>query len=89
MKQNCWDYMKCGLELGGEKVAESGVCPAVTYTAFKGINDGYNGGRYCWGIVGTLSTSNLCCSHAAQIKDCKLCDFYKLVEKESENQFVV
>lgn len=81
--------MKCGLELGGKKVGNSGVCPAVTYTAFQGINGGYNGGRYCWGIVGNFPASNLRCPHAAQIKDCNLCDFYKLVEKESGDHFVV
>jgi hypothetical protein len=89
MKINCWDYMKCGRELGGKKVAECGVCPAVTYTAFHRINGGYNGGRYCWEIVGTFPESNLRCSHAAQIKDCTLCNFYKLVEKETEEYFVV
>ncbi|MFQ6678567.1 MAG: two-CW domain-containing protein [Fidelibacterota bacterium] len=89
MKPNCWDYMKCGREFGGNNVKEYGVCPAVTYTAFHRINEGYNGGRYCWEIVGTFPTSNLRCSHAALIKDCTLCKFYKLVEKESGNQFVV
>lgn len=62
MNINCWDYMKCGRELGGKKVDECGVCPVVTYTAFNKINDGFNGGRYCWEIVGTFPISNLRCS---------------------------
>jgi hypothetical protein len=28
-KQNCWEYMKCGREPGGEKVAELGICRAA------------------------------------------------------------
>jgi len=88
MNINCWDYMKCGRELGGKKVNECGVCPVVTYTAFNKINGGYNGGRYCWEIVGTYPISDLRCSHAAKIKDCTLCGFYKLVKKETGKQFV-
>ena len=28
-KQNCWEYMKCGREPEGEKVAELGICRAA------------------------------------------------------------
>ncbi len=88
MKTNCWDYMKCGRELGGKRVEECGVCPAVTYTAFNGINGGYNGGRYCWEIAGSFPVSDLRCTCSAHIDDCTQCKFYKLVRSESGKDFV-
>jgi len=44
-KLNCWEYMKCGRELGGEKVTELCTCRAATDKYFTGLNYGINGGR--------------------------------------------
>ncbi len=87
MKINCWEYMHCGRELGGNKVKEYGVCPAVTFIAFNKTNGGYNGGRYCWQIAGTFPRSNARCSYASQLEDCTQCDFYRLVQKEEGSNF--
>ena len=27
---NCWEFMKCGKELGGDNADKSGVCPIAT-----------------------------------------------------------
>ncbi len=54
-KINCWEYMRCGRELEGEKVSEFGICPAATNKDADGVNGGVNGGRMCWAIVGTYS----------------------------------
>lgn len=39
-KINCWDFVKCGREFGGEKVTEMGVCPASIDISANGLNDG-------------------------------------------------
>ncbi len=54
-KLNCWEYMKCGRELDGKKVTELGVCPVAIDPYADGINEGINGGRICWAIVGSYS----------------------------------
>ncbi len=54
-KLNCWEYMKCGRELNGKKVKELGVCPVAIDPYADGINEGINGGRICWAIVGSYS----------------------------------
>ena len=40
---NCWEYMKCGREKGGEKADELGVCPAYP-----------DHGQHCACIAGTF-----------------------------------
>ena len=88
MKSNCWDYMLCGLEHGGEAIGESGSCSVVKYSGFNRVNGGYNGGRYCWKIVGTFPDNDTCCPHALEIGDCTLCKFYKIVKNEEGENFV-
>lgn len=45
---NCWEFMKCGRELGGSKVKELGVCPAYP-----------DHGRQCARVVGTLCSGEV------------------------------
>ena len=47
---NCWEFKNCVRNLDGGNAVELGVCPAAVAKVFHGIN----GGRYCWGIAGTL-----------------------------------
>jgi hypothetical protein len=70
------------------KAKECGVCPVVTFTAFNRTNGGFNGGRYCWQIVGTFPESDIRCSYAAELPDCTSCHFYQLVKKEEGSSFV-
>lgn len=62
---NCWEFMKCGRELGGEKESELGVCPAYP-----------DHGRRCAHIVGTLCGGAVQGSYAVKLRDCMKCDFY-------------
>jgi hypothetical protein len=82
MKQNCWEFKKCGREPGGAKSKELGVCPAAVETRVNGANSGKNGGRGCWAITGTLCGGKVQGSFAAKLGNCLQCEFYGLVLKE-------
>ena len=82
MKQNCWEYKKCGREPNGLKAAELGVCPAAIETRTDGINSGKNGGRSCWALTGTLCGGVVQGSFAAKLGNCLKCEFYQTVGME-------
>ncbi len=81
-KRNCWEYFKCGREKGGVNAAELGVCPAAADTSFTGINSGKRGGRFCWGVAGTLCKGKIQGTFAEKRVSCMGCPFYKLVQLE-------
>jgi hypothetical protein len=87
-KPNCWEFMRCGREPGGAKVAELGICPAATETRANGINMGKNGGRCCWALVGTLCGGQIQSSFAMKLNSCLKCEFYQLVVKEERTNLV-
>ncbi len=80
---NCWEYMKCGREPGGERLAELGVCPAAVDESFDGINSGRCGGRFCWAVAGTFCGGKAQGSFAQKRESCLSCDFYHLVQAEA------
>jgi coenzyme F420-reducing hydrogenase beta subunit len=80
--QNCWEYKKCGREIGGTKTKELGECPAATATKGNGLNRGKNGGRACWAIAGTLCGGKVQGSFAMKVSNCLQCEFYQLVRAE-------
>ena len=82
IKINCWDFVKCGREQGGEKVAELGLCPASVDTSADGLNAGKNGGRICWAISGTFCREKIQGFYARKLLSCNSCNFYKMVRKE-------
>ena len=82
VRQNCWDFKKCGREPGGAKVAELGVCPAPTDTSSGGLNGGEKGGRICWAVAGTFCGGKVQGSFAQKRMSCLSCDFFKLVKEE-------
>ena len=82
VKQNCWEYKKCGRETGGSKIAELGVCSAATENRVNGINNGHNGGRSCWAITGTLCGGKVQGTFASKLSNCMQCEFYQLVGAE-------
>lgn len=88
-KINCWEYLKCGREPGGDKVDKYGVCPAATRETHDGFNEGMNGGRICWNIAGTLCHSNVDGLFAKNLASCMQCDFLKLVRDEEDNDFMM
>ena len=82
MRQNCWEFKKCGREPGGAKAKELGVCPAAVETRVDGINSGRNGGRACWAISGPLCGGKVQVTFAAKLGHCMQCEFYKVVVRE-------
>jgi len=81
-KINCWEFMKCGREPGGERVAEKRVCPAAVNTGLDGTNGGRNGGRCCWAIAGTFCFGEVQGTTAKIYKVCMDCGFYWTVADE-------
>ncbi len=80
--QNCWEYMKCGREPGGEKADELGVCPAAEDKSFDGINRGKNAGRFCWAVAGTFCGGKAQGSFAEKRESCLSCRFFNKVRAE-------
>lgn len=78
--KNCWEDRGCGRGPGGDKVAERGVCPAATVEALNGIHGGKNGGRACWGVIGTFCDGLIQESLAQKLAYCVGCSFRKEVE---------
>jgi eukaryotic-like serine/threonine-protein kinase len=81
-KQNCWEYMRCERHPGGEKVSESGVCPAAMDESFDGINYGQNAGRICWAVAGTCCGGEVQGTFAEKRESCTGCEFYQMVQEE-------
>lgn len=84
---NCWEYWKCGREIGGSKENELGICPVVRNITHKGINGGIGAGRICWEIVGT-SCHNVVPGIANETMNCAQCDFFILVKSEEREAFI-
>ena len=74
--------MKCGREMGGENVAECGICPAAIDESFDGINEGENAGRICWAVAGTCCRGEVQGTYAEKRKSCISCPFYKSVQEQ-------
>ena len=78
---NCWEFLKCGREIGGSKINELGLCSAATDTSADGINGGVNGGRICWSTAG-LFAKKIDCLIAKKTLSCINCDFFNMVNKQ-------
>lgn len=81
-KLNCWEVMGCGREPGGKNADILGVCKAATDTSFDGINAGKCGGRFCWGVTGTLCGQKIQGTFAEKRDSCLNCRFYQRVQAE-------
>lgn len=79
---NCWEYMKCGREPGGQNVAQLGACPAATDESFEDINSGICGGRFCWAVAGTFCGGRIQGTYAEKRDSCLGCSFYHRVQAE-------
>ncbi len=84
---NCWEFVGCGREPGGEHVSELGVCPAAISDEFAGTNSGQNGGRYCWRVAGTMCKGEVTGSLALKLMKCITCEFYNAVETSEGESF--
>jgi hypothetical protein len=63
---NCWEFMECGREEGGEKVEALGTCPA--YPDY---------GRQCARVSGTLCKGKVQGTFAMKLANCMQCNFYR------------
>jgi serine/threonine protein phosphatase PrpC len=81
-EQNCWEFMQCGRQPGGENTAKQGICPAATDTTFKNFNQGINAGRACWLVAGTFCGGKAQGTFAEKRLSCKQCEFYRSVHAE-------
>ena len=89
-KMNCWEYMGCERQPGGDKVRNLFECPAAVVAAYP---DGkYNGGtclgRRCWRMVGTVCGGEVQGTFAKKIGNCQRCPFYQKVKEEEREAFV-
>ena len=80
--ENCWEFMRCGREVGGSRVGELGVCPAAVGKQYDGLNRGVNAGRICWAVAGTLCEGKPAGKFATKIRTCIKCEFYGKVVRE-------
>ncbi len=87
-KRNCWEYTKCGRNLGGPNTEAFGICPAAITTRLNGIHGGKNAGRACWVVAGTFCGDVVEGTFARKHEDCADCDFYKLVKSEENASFI-
>lgn len=87
-KLNCWEFKKCGREPGGDKSKELGICPAAIEVRTEGVHGGKKGGRACWVVAGTLCGGKVQGTYAEKEHNCLACEFYNLVSKEEENNFM-
>ena len=62
---NCWEFQKCGREIGGAKAAQRGVCPAYP-----------DNGRSCATTAGTFCQGVVQGSVAMKMSTCRRCDFF-------------
>jgi hypothetical protein len=92
-KINCWEAMKCGLEPGGKRAKEFGVCPATVKKALNGVNEGINGGRSCWALLGTLchgvdGIPRTQETYTQKLARCTQCRFYELVAIQQDDELI-
>jgi len=82
MKQNCWEFKRCGRQPQGLKTHELGVCPASVEERLDGIHEGTNAGRTCWVVAGTYCKGEIQGTYSKKTSSCMACDFYKKLKDE-------
>lgn len=89
MTLNCWDYFKCGREIGGTNSIELGVCPASFSGDFQGVNGGIYSGRFCWTVERTLCNDQIQGGLDEKLLNCINCSFFKLVNFDEGREFIL
>jgi hypothetical protein len=86
-KTNCWEFKRCGREVGGGKVKELGICPASVEQRLDEVHGGYRAGRACWVVAGTMCGGAVQGTFANKFGNCEKCDFYNSVRQEEGMKF--
>jgi CheY-like chemotaxis protein len=81
-KVNCWEFLNCGRNPGGEKSAEWGVCPASAESRLDGVHGGTKAGRACWALPGTMCKGTVQKTLTQKYRICTECDFFRTVQEE-------
>lgn len=87
MKQNCWEYKRCGRQPQGANTRAMGVCPAAIEETLDGVHGGTNAGRACWVVAGTLCGGTVQGTFGAKYLSCEKCDFYQQTRSEERTHF--
>ncbi len=87
MKQNCWEYKRCGRQPQGHHVFDQGVCPAAIEERLDGVHGGTNAGRARWVIAGTMCGGQVQGSFGSKYRNCEQCDFYQMARQEERGTF--
>lgn len=81
-KENCWEFNRCGREIGGVNAGKDGVCPAAGNFSADGFCGGKNGGRACIYVIGTLCGGDRQRTYESKEKQCCGCGFYLRLKRE-------
>jgi hypothetical protein len=82
VKQNCWEFNKCGYDTGRGNAAGMGSCSATTENRLNGVHGGINAGRSCWVVSGTRCNGCMQGSYSQKITECRSCEFFLYVNRE-------
>ena len=88
-KMNCWEFKKCGLELGGVNSEKQGVCPSAMEARLNGAHEGKWAGRACWVISNTLCNGARQGSFGEKYRACVKCGFYLQVRREEGFHYIL
>ncbi len=86
---NCWEHKQCGREINGKNIDSLGICPAASLDKFDAVNNGKNGGRFCWFIEKTTCEIEVVGNFFERFEHCQKCEFYLLVQKQENRHLVV
>lgn len=87
-KLNCWEYKRCGMELGRGGSPQDPLCPATTNTSLEGVHGGISAGRACWVVSGTFCNDSRQGQFRDKSQNCGKCAFYELVREEEAEEFI-
>ncbi|MCZ7583707.1 MAG: hypothetical protein M5R36_10445 [Deltaproteobacteria bacterium] len=92
MPMNCWEFVRCGREPGGNRAEKLGVCPTAVARPLHGVHGGVNGGRACWTVAGTMSSDRKPVGNVAcKLGNCRICLFLQprpvRAGRESDERF--
>ena len=88
-KMNCWEYTKCGYELGGANSLKHGVCPCAMEARLNGAHHGKSAGRACWVVPKTFCNGARQGTFADKYGMCVKCGFYLQVRQEEGFHYIL
>ena len=62
-------------------MVQLGYVPAFLEKRLNNIHGGYNAGRACWVVAGTMCEGKIQGTFASKFKGCGLCDFFKAIRR--------